>query len=380
MLRKLLVVFFSVFSFAASAQNDSTGVRISLLTCGTGPEVWETFGHTAIRVTDSLMGTDDVYNYGTFNGFDKDFELNFMRGKLLYYLSFYPYQAFMDEYRHAGRSVREQALLFDPKRKEDFYNFLRRNADEQHKYYKYDFFFDNCATRIRDAFPKTYGDNFRFADVLPSNSKLTFRNIINQYFYADHFVRFGVNILLGSKIDRVMTNEDIMFLPDYLEQGIAGADINGRKIAAPSVLLLPQTTIVTAPFNWVLFANIALLIMIVLGFSVKPLHRLGWFLGNLLLFASGLVGCLILVMWLATDHQGCANNFNLLWALPTNIIIAFMPKHNKGRYAIVAIACLLASFMLHLLRIQEMLLPEMLPVLLALLFTYGMIYRRTRIN
>lgn len=379
MLRNIFFAVCCLFSITSFAQRDSSGVRISLLTCGTGPEVWETFGHTAIRVTDSLMGTDDVYNYGTFNGFDKDFELNFMRGKLLYYLSYYPHQAFMDEYRQAGRSVREQVLLFDPKTKADFYNFLRWNASEEHKYYKYDFFFDNCATRIRDAFPKTYGDNFHFANTLPTNSQLTFRNIINQYFYFDHFVRFGVNVLLGAKIDKVMTNEDIMFLPDYLEKGIAGASINGHNIAATSVTLLPQTTVVVAPFNWVLFANIALLIIIVVGFSVKSLRRVGWFLGNAFLFITGLVGCLILVMWLATDHQGCSNNFNLLWALPTNVIIAFMPKHSKARYAIIAILCLLLSFVFHLLRIQELLLPEMLPILLALLFTYGMIYRRSRI-
>jgi len=276
----------------------------------------------------------------------------------------------------AGRSVKEQVLLLNPQAKSAFYNFLRWNASEEHKYYKYDFFFDNCATRIRDIFPKVYGDNFYFAKVLPQKSKLSYRNIINQYFYFDHFVRFGVNILLGSKIDKVMTNEDIMFLPDYLEQGVASALINGEKIASAEVTLLPQTTIVATPFNWVMFANIAILLIIIISFSIKSLNRIAWLVSNSLLFVTGLIGCLILVMWLATDHQGCSNNFNLLWALPTNIIIAYMPKRGKGRYAIVAMICLLSMLVIHLLRIQELLFPEMLPVLLALLISYGMIYRR----
>ena len=81
------IVFFS--AIVAMGQSDTSHLRISLLTCGTGPEVWETFGHTAIRVTDSMRGTDDVYNYGTFS-FGDDFTMQFMRGKLLYYLSYYP--------------------------------------------------------------------------------------------------------------------------------------------------------------------------------------------------------------------------------------------------------------------------------------------------
>src|ERR1700754_3646150 len=106
MFRKSLFSFLLVFLWSfANAQTDSTHLRISLLTCGVGDEIWETFGHTAVRVTDSVNGTDVVYNYGTFNGYEKDFELKFMRGKLLYYVSCYPFIDFMSEYQMAGRKV-----------------------------------------------------------------------------------------------------------------------------------------------------------------------------------------------------------------------------------------------------------------------------------
>src|SRR5690606_14552304 len=140
--QKFVPAFFLIFlSLGCFAQTDSSGIRISLLTCGTGPMPWETFGHTAIRITDSMAGTDNVYNYGTFDGYDDDFLINFARGKLLYYLSYYPYPAFIEEYRSDNRSVSEQVLLLNAPDKIKLYNFLIHNARPENKYYKYDFFY-----------------------------------------------------------------------------------------------------------------------------------------------------------------------------------------------------------------------------------------------
>jgi len=176
----VFIFFFISITSAGNAKTDSSHLRISLLTCGVGDEVWETYGHTAIRVTDSSKGIDDVYNYGTFNAYEEGFELKFMKGKLLYYVSYYPYYLFLKEYANANRSVYEQELILDRKKKEHIYEFLRWNAEEEHKFYKYDFLYDNCATRIRDVFPKTFGKYFKFGQTLPENSRLTFRQIINQ--------------------------------------------------------------------------------------------------------------------------------------------------------------------------------------------------------
>jgi hypothetical protein len=96
-----------------------------------GQQIWEVFGHNALRVTDSAAGTDNVYNYGTFNGFEEGFEMKFMQGKLLYYVSYYPYSAFVREYAEANRSIEEQILILDGQKKESLYEFLRWNADEE---------------------------------------------------------------------------------------------------------------------------------------------------------------------------------------------------------------------------------------------------------
>lgn len=363
-------------STLASAQEDTSHIRISLITCGSGTEPWETFGHTAIRITDSLAGTDNVYNYGTFNGYDNDFLIKFTRGKLLYYLSYYPYSDFLNEYRVSNRSVSEQELVLDGEEKIAFYNFLINNARNENKYYKYDFFFDNCATRIRDIFPRVLGSGFNYPDVLPPKQALTFRQIINQYFYRVHWQRFGVNLLLGSRIDKKMTNSDIMFLPDYLMKAVAGASLKNKSIALPSQPVLFGSPHIPAELNGPLILAIFIALLTIAGLTLPSLIKLGKVMVFFNLFLSGFIGCFILVMWFATDHQACANNFNLLWALPTNIVLAFAPKRNKNKYAIIAVIFLFISLVLHILKVQELPVLELSPYLLSLIFVYGYLYRK----
>lgn len=373
----LLVFVCTVQSFA---QADSSHLRISLITCGPGDEeVWEVFGHTAVRVIDSVNHLDIVYNYGTFD-YGPDFEMQFMRGKLLYSLSVGEYAGFIPEYIRAKRSVEEQELRLDGRQKAAVYAFLNRNAEPENKYYKYDFFFDNCATRIRDIFPSptVFGKDFKWGQTIPLNSKESFRDIINRYFYRDHWTRLGVNILLGSKIDKVMTNTDIMFLPDYLRDGIAGATVKGEKIAAAPKVILSGGGSLSAGINLPLLLTSFIALLTILGLTVKRLAVLGRIMTTLLLFVTGFLGCLILVMWLATDHQGCSNNFNILWCLPLNIFIAFANPKGKGMYALIAIFLLFISLLLHLLRVQGLTILELSPLFLALLFVYGMIYKSSK--
>lgn len=362
-----------------NAQRMSSGIRISLLTCGTGDQVYETFGHTAIRVTDSMLGTDNVYNYGTFNGYSENFELQFMRGKLLYYVSYYPYSNFLKEYAYYGRSVEEQVLHLGDNDKEEIYAALRYNAKEENKYYKYDFYFDNCATRIRDIFKKALGDGFMFGYALPEGQELTFRDITNQYFYRKHWERVGVNLLLGSRIDKVMTNEDIMFLPDFLRDAMAGARNNVELFASDSKVVLDGSPHKPAGINQPLILMLGIALLTLLGLSVNSLSFLGKVMTFLVLFISGLLGVIMLLMWLGTDHQACQNNFNVLWALPTNLLLAFTSKKGKGKYATLAMVMLFISLILHMLSIQKMLLLEFGPLLLSLVFIYGAIIRKNKV-
>lgn len=384
MLKRLFSLFVTILLLTDtlkaqdSVRADDSHLQVSLITCGTGDEIYETFGHTAIRIVDSAAGTDMVYNYGTFDGYAENFELQFMQGKLLYYVSCYPYSIFQQEYAAYHRSVEEQVLHISGASKMSIDSYLKNNALEQNKYYKYDFFFDNCATRIRDVFRYALGVKFKYGKVLPEGKKITYRQIINQYFYRTHGERVGVNLLLGSRIDKVMTDLDIMFLPDYLRDGLAGATLKDKPVAGKAQLVLDGSPYKPAGFNWVLALTVALLILTAVGLFVPNMQTLGRVMSGFMLFITGLLGMLMLVMWFATDHQGCQNNYNVLWALPTNVFIAFAVKRNKSRYAMVGIALIFVSLLLHILGVQEQALLEMSPVLLSLILIYLHIIRINR--
>lgn len=374
----LFLLVFCSFSLRLQAQTDTSHLRISLLTCGTGLQPWETFGHTAIRVTDSVSGTDNVYNYGTFDGYDEDFLMQFTRGKLLYYLSYYPYRQFIMEYAAAERSVAEQELILPGIAKTAIYEYLTWNAREENRYYKYDFFFDNCATRLRDVFPRALGNKFQLAEVVPAGQERSFREIINEYFYRVHWQRFGVNILLGSKIDKVMTNAEIMFLPDYLQKGIETATYKGQVISTAPTIIVTGSEPVEAGVNGPFWLMLLMGGLTIAGLLVPGWQKLGTIMSSILLFVSGFIGWFIIVMWFGTDHQACQNNFNLLWALPTNLFFAFTSKRSKDKYALVAIALLLVSLLLHFLRVQQLPLLELSPYLLALGVIFGIIYKKNK--
>jgi hypothetical protein len=358
-------------------------LRISLLTCGVGEEAWETFGHTGVRVIDSAITGpyhDVVYNYGMFNGFDKDFELNFMKGKLLYYVGVESFYDFMSEYLAYKRIVFEQEMIITDGQKEQMHQALEENALPENKFYKYDFFFDNCATRIRDIIPKTLNNGFIYGNALPPGAHLTFRDIINQYFYHKHWTRIGVNILLGSKIDKVMTNSEIMFLPDFLSKGLLGATVNGNRISSEPVILLKGLPDPPTGTNEPLILTTIIALLTITGLSIKKLSILGMVMTKILLLTTGMLGCLILVMWFGTNHQACADNMNLLWLLPTNIILVFFKPKGRGKYALIGMLFIFVTLLLHLLKIQAITILEVSPLLLALLFVYAGIYKRSNLK
>lgn len=368
-------LFFLISSTAAIAQYDSSrqkGIQISLLTCGTGDEIYTVFGHSGVRIIDSSEGTDIVYNYGTFDGYDKDFEMKFMRGSLLYYLSAGGYEDFLEEYKMEGRWVEEQIVNTSDAEKRQIQQYLLTNMLPENRPYKYDFFFDNCATRIRDIFTQTHGNAFKYPNVLPNEKSLSFRDIINKYLEHNVWERFGINILLGSKIDVKVNNEQIMFLPDYLKDAFANATLNGKAFAEPSKRIIDETKPARQEDYSVLIVLYGLLFVFIIALFVPKLQIVVSILSNATLVITGLLGILILTMWYATDHHTCANNYNLLWALPTNLLFIFRKKQYK--YAMVAMLLVLGSLVLHVINVQCLLLPEMLPVLLLLLLVFGNIY------
>lgn len=307
---------------------------MSLLTCAPGEELYSTFGHTALRVQDSAKGTDLVFNYGTFE-FGPDFYAKFIRGKLLYFLSVEEFSDFMYEYRLESRSVEEQMLQLNCDEKQKLYAALQTNAQEENKYYKYDFLFDNCTTRAGDIVVRNTGTPVEFKNILPGEIP-TFRTLIHSYLNAGHeyWSKLGIDILLGVKLDRRVSNREAMFLPDYLLKGFDSAVVGNHSLVSP-----PQTILqMPSPLNEKPFFTpeivFSLLLVIVVSLSFIPSK---WAIVSLrvfdflFFFILGLAGLLVLFMWFGTDHKVCQDNFNLLWALPTNVLMAFF-VHSKKQW------------------------------------------------
>ena len=337
------------------AESDTTRLRISLLTCTPGEELYSTFGHSAYRVIDSNGVTDLVYNYGTFNFGDEGFYLKFIRGKLLYYVSIEDFRDFANGYRFEKRGITEQVLNLTATEKITIRNFLNENLKPENKYYKYDFFFDNCTTRLRDILKKQHDSAFCSKPVMPAGSR--FRQAIHEYLDKNgkNWSKLGIDILLGQPCDAVMTPEQMQFLPDNLMKSL-NSSTAGKRLVLSETNLYPMTdTEVKHPFfTPILLFSLLLVLIISIGF-IKNKFAYSFLQGfdGILFFLAGVLGIVLILMWTATDHSMCKNNFNLLWAWPTHFIMAFFVNSKKRwvkKYfaftAIVLAILLLAWFFL----------------------------------
>lgn len=296
--------------------------EISVLTCSPGNELYSVFGHSAIRIYEPGK-IDYVYNYGTFQ-FDDDFYLKFAQGKLNYRLSRSDFDSFNYEYIATGRGVLEQVLDLDSASAQAMFDFLEVNYLPENRYYLYDFFYDNCATRIRDVIGEVVGDRLTYKSKFAPDSA-SFRNMIDLYLVGMPWADFGIDIALGAPCDRKMTAQQNMFLPDYVFYELQQAELDGRPLVGEvRELLPPQFTLTPAPYSLpvLLAAFIALVFFILLMLQVIRGSAPRW-PARILLALIGLVGIAVFLLWFATDHVTTKNNFNLIWAFPLHLFFAF---------------------------------------------------------
>jgi hypothetical protein len=299
-----------------------------------------------------------------------------MMGKLLYYLAQEPFLEFLPTYISEGRSVQEQVLILPDESKQAILAFLEHNLQPENRAYKYDFLYDNCATRLRDILPQSLGSGFQFGEVLPAGSKLTFRQTIDRYLATKHWERFGIDLLLGSPVDRRMDNMTAQYLPNYLRVGLANASFQGQKVAEKPVVLLPQSqTLKDNPVNGPLLLTLGLLLLTAVLWSLPTLRSTAIVFTRVYLFIIGLLGSLMLFMWLGTDHQACQRNWNILWALPFGVLAPFLGRAKLKSYSLFALILLPVALLVHVSQLQGLPLLEIWPLLLSLAWCYGMIYR-----
>ena len=322
--------FLLVFLFALAQGYNQTPVlsdaaQISVLTCGGGQELYTAFGHSAFRVQDLRQGIDVVYNYGTFDFQAPNFYTNFARGRLIYTLSRQKFENFLYDYELEKRWVKEQILDLDQEQKNALIVFLENNYLPENRDYRYDFLYDNCSTKMPDVLSEILGNQLNFKED-HLDSRYTFRELIRQNLNTNSWSSLGIDLALGSDIDKKATAYQHMFIPAYVMYQLDNTQLNGNPLVQRTRTVLKNqnqkrsSLFTIAPLFWLLLLMAFTLTITYIDFRNKTRSR--W-LDFFLFFISGIAGFLLFFLWFFTDHNSTVNNFNLLWLFPLNLPAAF---------------------------------------------------------
>jgi hypothetical protein len=298
----------------------SDSATISLVTVAPGTELYSIYGHSALRVRDRAQNLDRCFNYGTFDFDQPGFILKFMRGKLLYYVNPESGRAFERGNLADHRSMVEQELNLTIVQRQELYTLLRENVREENKFYKYDFFYDNCATRIRDIVKKAYGDKLTYSSN-GSESKTTMRQLLDPFQRNYPWTDFGIDIILGMPADRIASPEDHMFLPEGMMKVFYQTQTpDGKPLVLSSKNIPdPPPGDVILPYNRFTKPMFISLLVFALGLFTMRYPKAERIFNGVFYFALGIAGLIIFFLWFLTDHQATKNNLNIFWALPSNL-------------------------------------------------------------
>jgi hypothetical protein len=324
-MKNFLLFILLIIPPVAFSQKLSPEAQISVITCGPyQEELYSAFGHSAFRVYDPATGIDDAYNYGVFDFDQPNFYLNFARGYLYYKLGVYPYDRFRDFYIYYNRYVHEQVLDLTPAQKQRLYDYLLWNAQPENETYRYDYFKNNCATKIRDIMITVFGDSVKF-DGSYITTTYSLRDLININLKHQPWGDLALDLGLGLPSDKIATPFEYMFLPDYVESGFDHSTLNGNPVVKSKISVYKSRdeeyskTLISPTVALIL----TLIVSIALSFWDVKRKQLSLWFDAMLFGIVGLVGSLLFFMWVATDHHTSARNFNLLWALPTHLLVVF---------------------------------------------------------
>ncbi|WP_431122368.1 DUF4105 domain-containing protein [Flagellimonas flava] len=374
----LMFVLLSGGRLLSQTPSLSENSQISLLTCASGDELYSMFGHTAFRVQDSVLGIDVVYNYGTFDFNRPNFYSNFVKGRLIYSLSRRSFDRFLFEYELEKRWVREQILDLSLEEKNQLLDFFETNYRPENRDYLYDPLLNNCSSITGVILKDQFGNALVF-DGSHLDQQYTFRQLVRQNMDLNSWASFGIDVAFGSVVDRKASVQEHMFLPYYAMKQIRNTTKDGKPLVKRERSILDYAEITPSgffplsPLFW--FALLLLFTAIVTYLDHRHGTRSRW-LDFTLFLLTGLIGTFLLILWLATDHTSTPWNFNVLWALPVNLIVAYVfvfPQHLPSwfvKYLWAAIALLGIMIILWVFKVQ-IFSPVLIPLLLTLAIRYG---------
>lgn len=355
-----ILLLFLYYIGAAQQIELSPTSKISVLTCGPGEELYSSFGHSAFRVQDDNLGIDVVYNYGVFDARGTKFYYEFSQGRMDYLLARNYFSDFLDDYKRENRWVKEQILNLDEKERNKLFLFLENNARPENRVYQYDYILNNCATKIWDVQKIVFGDNLIF-DNDYIDTTYTFRELMRHNLKTNSWGQFGIDLALGSVIDREATPQEHMFLPFYINDQLAKAKLGSKPLSIKETTMFKavneenKNNFFLSPLFW--FVLLFSITVLVTYRDYKSGKRSRWF-DFILFFIVGLHGLLIFYLWFLTDHVWTVMNFNILWVFPLNLIVAFFllkknPPSWLSKYLILLLGLIVIAAILWIFKVQS---------------------------
>ena len=355
LLTRLLCLLLLVYSMQARAEAEFEPARaeIWLVTYGPGEIYWQRFGHNAIWVRDQQLGLDHAFNFGFFDFNQEDFFVRFLQGRMLYFSAARPASEEFSSYVNENRSIRAQRLDLSPGQKLKLVDFLLDEIQPENRDYLYDYYENNCSTRVRDAIDLALGGILSAEfERLPATQ--SWRDHTRRLTASDLWLYLGLEIGLGSPVDRQINRWEEMFIPEVLADSIASVEFSGGGLARPLVLedvILHESSLQAppaVPASWWPRYLLLSLGMVVLTWLADRyvLHGLSAALSRSWLLLSGITGLALLFLWFGTDHSVAKLNLNLLVLNP--LWIVFAPWRGNARWPLFTVgtfsilACLAA--------------------------------------
>ena len=373
---KLLLrfLFLLCLTVAFSQKNIPNNTQISVLTIGPGNNLNDAFGHSGIRLKTSY--SDIVYDFGRYNFEDPNFYLNFARGKLNYLQGKANYDNLVNFYKQQNRSIKEQTLNLSAEEKQSVYTFLETNYAKNQGAYLYDFFYDNCATKIRDVIENATNGNIDYQ--LPDNYEdKTFRTLIQDELHPNTWGSLGIDIALGAIIDRTATPREHMFLPKNIHAFYSEATINNRQLVSNSKTIINSDTKFkngTFLLSPIFVLGLIAILIIYITFNDHKKQRRTKGLDAFIQLILGVIGILLTLLWFATDHTATGYNYNILWAFPLSLVMviqAYKAKPKKWFIGYIKFCVLMLCLLtVHWISGVQQFAPILIPLLIALFVRY----------
>ncbi len=343
MKKYLLLLFLFLLLVPAKAQIKlSDEAQISILTAAPSDEaVFTLYGHTAVRVKDSLHKIDLVFNYGIFDFSKPNFIYRFTKGETDYKLAAYNFQHYIIEYQMRGSEVTEQVLNFTPNEINKIWNALYINVQPENCVYRYNFFFDNCATRPVAIVEEQVDGKIKYND--PPEPQ-TFRDLINYCTRNNSWLTFGCDLALGSPTDRVATPHEMMFLPVYLKEEfdkatIVNPDGTERKLVKSTTRLAEELTdddqgekewFTPMLCSMIIFLLVSLITY--MEWKKKTYFRL---VDCILFLLAGVAGTVLFFLCFISTHPCIWPNWSIVWLQPFDLVAVILfavKKYGKAAY------------------------------------------------